>query len=87
MKRISIIHLLLFLLGLSAQAGRYDELAAWARQDSDDYAQLVAQLNRAQNAHEVALAMEENVRRQRNTLNTLLRFMQAHPDLRDGAQL
>ncbi len=66
---------------------RYDELSAWARQDSDDYAQLVTQLNHARNAHEVALAMKENVRRQRVAMNTLLQFVQNHPDLRDAAQL
>ena len=31
--------------------------------------------------------MRENVRRQRRTINTLLQFARAHPDLRDAAQL
>jgi len=86
---IKTMSLLFFfcVLTLHASAGRYDELAAWARQDSDDYAQLVAQLNRARNGHEVALAMMENVRRQRNTMKTLLQFVRAHPDLRNAAQL
>jgi hypothetical protein len=78
---------LLFIFALKANAGSYDELAVWAKQDSDDYAQLVMQINKARSAHEVALAMKENVRRQRNTISTLLRFVEAHPDLRDAAQL
>lgn len=78
---------ILLTVALQAVAGPYDHLRTWAKQDSDDYAQLVAELNKAHNAHEVALAMKENVQRQRNTINTLLQFVQAHPDLRDAAQL
>jgi hypothetical protein len=68
-------------------AGRYDELAAWAEEDCDDFRALVTQTNNARNAHEVALAMRENVRRQRETIKILLRFARSHPELRDAAQL
>jgi hypothetical protein len=71
----------------SALAGRYDELAAWVKQDCDDYRVLVAQTNHAQSAHDVALALRENVRRQRQTIKTLLQFARSRPDLRDAAQL
>jgi len=70
-----------------ASAGRYDELASWVKQDCDDYRALVSQTNHARSGHDVAAAMRENVRRQRRTINTLLQFARAHPDLRDAAQL
>jgi hypothetical protein len=71
----------------SAPAGRYDELAAWVKRDCDDYRALVAQTNQARSGHEVAAALRENVRRQRQTIDTLLQFVRSHPDLRDAAQL
>jgi hypothetical protein len=71
----------------SALAGPYDELAAWVRQDCDDYRTLVTQINHGRSGHDVAAAMRENVRRQRKTINTLLQFARSHPNLRDAAQL
>jgi chromosome segregation ATPase len=80
--------LTVFLLALtSALAAPNDELAAWAKQDCDDYRTLVTQIDHAKSAHDVAAAMRENVRRQRQTINTLLRFARSHLDLRDAAQL
>jgi hypothetical protein len=76
-----------FLSTSSALAGRYDELAAWVKQDCDDYRALVAQTNHARSGHDVAAAMRENVRRQRQTINTLLQCARSHPALRDAAQL
>lgn len=70
-----------------ASAGRDDELAAWVKQDCDDYRALVAQTSHAQSAHDVAAALRENVRRQRQTINTLQHFVRLHRDLRDAAQL
>ena len=70
-----------------ASAGRHDELAAWVKQDCDDYRALVAQTSHARSGHDVAAAMRENVRRQRQTIKTLLQFVRLHPDLRDAAQL
>ncbi len=79
--------LLLFAVASQAHAGRYDELAAWGKQDSSDYAQLIADMNKARNAHEVAMAMKENDRRQQITNNMLLRFVKAHPQFRDAARI
>src|SRR5437773_6158907 len=62
-----------------ASAGQHDELAAWAKRDCDDYRAFVMQINRAQSAHELAAAMRENVRRQRETITTLLQFVRSHP--------
>ena len=76
-----------FLLINTALAGRYDQLAAWVKQDCDDYRTLVTQINRGRNGHDVAAAMRANVRRQRQTINTLLQFARSYPDLRDAAQL
>jgi hypothetical protein len=70
-----------------ASAGQHDELATWAKRDCDDYRALVMQTNPAQSAHELAAAMRENVRRQRETIKTLLQFVRSHPDLRSAAQL
>ena len=70
-----------------ASAGRGDVLAAWVKQDCDDYRALVAQTSHAQSAHDVAVALRENVRRQRRTITTLLQFVRSHPDLRAAAQL
>jgi hypothetical protein len=70
-----------------ATAGRYDELAAWAKQDSADYARLIADMNKARNAHEVAMAMKENRRRQQETNHMLFKFVHAHSELRDAARL
>jgi 2-oxo-4-hydroxy-4-carboxy--5-ureidoimidazoline (OHCU) decarboxylase len=70
-----------------AVTGGYDELAAWVRSDCDDYRALVTQTNHARNDHEVAAALRENVRRQRETIKILLKFARSHPDLRDAAQL
>jgi 2-oxo-4-hydroxy-4-carboxy--5-ureidoimidazoline (OHCU) decarboxylase len=71
----------------SALAGGHDELAAWVKKDCDDYRALVIQTNHARNNHEVAAALRENVRRQRETIKILLQFARSHPDLRDVAQL
>jgi hypothetical protein len=71
----------------SALAGRHDELVAWVKQDCGDYRTLVTQINHARSGHDVATAMHENVRRQRQTINTLLQFARSHPDLRDAAQI
>ena len=80
--------LTIFLLATTgALAGANDELAAWVQQDCNDYQTLVAQINHAQSAHDVAAALRENVRRQRQTINTLLRFAHSHPALRDAALL
>ncbi|HZE56592.1 MAG TPA: hypothetical protein VE031_01945 [Chthoniobacterales bacterium] len=70
-----------------ASAGSHNELAAWVKQDCDDYRALVAQTNHARSGHEVAAAMRENVRRQRQTIKTLLKLVRSHPYLRDAAQL
>ena len=87
-RRIASISVAICLLSISgASAGRYDQLAAWAKQDCGDYRALVAQTNQAHSAREVAAAMRENVPRQRQTINTLLQFVRSHPDLRDAAQL
>ena len=72
---------------LYAATGPYDEVATWAKRDCDDYRALVSQTNRATSGREVAAAMRENVRRQRQTIKILLQFARAHPDLRDVAQL
>jgi hypothetical protein len=80
--------LTVFLLAFtSALAAPNDELAAWVKQDCDDYRTLVTQIDHAKSAHDVAAALRENVRRQRQTIKTLLRFARSHPDLRDAAQL
>ena len=79
--------IVLGVLTSDVNAGRYDELAARGKRDSADYARLIADMNKAQNAHEVALAMKENVRRQRETGNVLLRLVRAHRELRDAGQL
>jgi hypothetical protein len=71
----------------SALAGGSAELAAWVKKDCDDYRALVVQTNHARNDHEVAAALRENVRRQRETIKILLQFARSHPDLRDVAQL
>ena len=71
----------------SASAGRYDDVASWAKHDCDDYRALVAQTDRARSGHDVAAAMRENVRRQEETIKILLAFARSHPDLRDAAQL
>jgi len=76
-----------FLSISSVLAGRYDELAAWVKSDCDDYRALVTQTNHARNDHEVAAALHENVRRQRETIKILLKFALSHPELRDVAQL
>ena len=82
----SVLFLALFCASVT-RAAAYDELAAWARKDSDDYAQFVKSISKARNAHEVTAAMRENVRRQRKTITSLLQFVRAHPELRDAAQL
>ena len=71
----------------SALAAPNDELVAWVKQDCDDYRTLVTQIDHAKSAHDVAAALRENVRRQRQTIKTLLRFARSRPDLRDSAQL
>ena len=71
----------------SASAGQHDELATWAKRDCDDSRAFVMQISRARSAHEVAAAMRENARRQRETVQTLLQFVRAHPDMRGAAQL
>jgi hypothetical protein len=70
-----------------ASAGQYDELAVWVKQDCDDAHAFAAQTSRSRSAHDVAAAMRENVRRQRQTIGILLQFVRSHPDLRDAAQL
>jgi hypothetical protein len=87
MKRISTICLLFSIFAVSAQAGLYDNLAVWAAHDSDNYVQMVGDLNKARSAHEVSLALRENARRQRRTMDELIRFVRAHPDIRDSAAL
>jgi hypothetical protein len=78
---------LLWFVAAPAQGGRYNDLAAWAAHDSDNYAQFVGDLNKARNARDVALALKENGRRQRKTMDELIRFVHAQPELRDAAQL
>jgi hypothetical protein len=87
MKRVIITLLCGWIALECASAGRDDELAAWVNQDCDDYRALVAQTSHAQSAHDVAAAMRENVRRQHQTINTLLQFARSHRDFRDAAQL
>jgi hypothetical protein len=70
-----------------ASAGQHDELAVWVKQDCDDAHTFAAQTGRARSAHEVAAAMRENLRRQSQTIKTLLRFVRSHPNLRSAAQL
>jgi hypothetical protein len=69
------------------RAGRYDDVAAWAKRDCDDYRVLVNGTKRAQSGHDVAAAMRENIRRQEQTIKILLLFARSHPDLREAAQL
>jgi len=71
----------------SALAAPNDELVGWLKQDCDDYRTLVTQIDHAKSAHDVAAALHENVRRQRQTIKTLVRFARSHPELRDAAQL
>ena len=86
--KIRIAALIVILgVALAAGAGRYDELAAWAKLDSADYAQLIADMNKARSAHEVAMAMKENARRQGKTNSMLLRFVRANPALHDAGRL
>ena len=70
-----------------ASAAQHDDLAMWAKRDCDDYRAFVMQTSHARSAHELAAAMRENVRRQRETIKRLLQFVRAHPDLRGAAQL
>jgi hypothetical protein len=59
----------------------------WAKRDCEDFRVFVMHTSQARSAHEAAAAMRENVRRQRETIKTLLDFARAHPDLRVAAQL
>jgi hypothetical protein len=70
-----------------ASGGQHNELANWAKRDCDDSHAFVIQTSHARNAHEVAAAMRENVRRQRETIQTLLQFVRSHPELRVAAEL
>ena len=78
---------LLFSFAICTKGADYDELAAWAKQDCNDYHTLVTQTNAARNGRDVAAAMRENVRRQNQTIKILLQFARSHRDLRDAAQL
>jgi hypothetical protein len=70
-----------------ALAGQNDDLAAWAKRDCDDYRAFVVQTSQARSAQEAAAAMRENVRRQRETIKTLLQFVRVQHDLRGAARL
>ena len=87
MQRVTIIFVCGWITLACALAGQHDELATWAKRDCDDFRVFVTQTSQARSAHEAAAAMRENVRRQRETIKTLLQFVRAHPDLRGAARL
>ena len=87
MKRVICTLLCCWVALACALAGQQGQLAAWAKRDCDDYRVFVTHTGQAQSAHALAAAMLENVRRQNQTIETLLQFVREHPELRGAAQL
>lgn len=73
--------------GYVGVVGRYEGLAAWARQDNQNSEQFVRDLRKARSAQDVALALKESAQRQQKTTDELVRLVHAYPELRNVPQL
>jgi hypothetical protein len=81
-KSIISVAALACILTTPALAGRYDDLAAWAKRDKASSRQFIADLSRCKNAHEVALALRANAARQHKLTSDLIELVHQHPELR-----
>src|SRR5690242_15263749 len=87
MKAASLLLFLPIAVISQVKSDHYDALEVWSRHDSENYHRFVRAITAAQNAHEVALAIQKNGEGQRQTVDELLRFASSHPEIRDAAQL
>jgi hypothetical protein len=67
----------------SAQAGKYDDLAAWAKKANANTQQFVDELNKCRTPQQVAAAIRANAERQTKSTDELIRLIAVHPELRD----
>jgi hypothetical protein len=79
----TVLHLA-FICGFvsPAQAGQYDDLAAWAKRDKASSHQFTADLSGCKDAHEVALALRASAARQHKLTTDLIELVHRHPELR-----
>src|SRR5213592_3985771 len=80
--RISLAIALLCALVIPARAGKYDDLAAWAKRDKASSREFITDLSRCKNAHCVALALRASAARQHKLTSDLIELVHRHPELR-----
>jgi hypothetical protein len=67
----------------NAEAGKYDDLAAWAKKSNANTQQFVDELNKCKTPKQIAAAIRANTERQIKGTDELVRLIAVHPELRD----
>lgn len=71
------------LVATPAQAGKYDDLAAWAKKSSANTQQFVTELNKCKTPRQVAAALKAKAERENMSTDELIRLVAVHPELKD----
>lgn len=66
-----------------AEAGTYDDLAAWAKKSNANTQQFVTELNKCNTPAQVAGAVKAKIERENKSTDELIRLIAVHPELKD----
>lgn len=71
------------ILAAPVEAGKYNDLAAWAKKSNENTKQFVDDLNKSKTPRQVAAALKAKAERENKSTDELIRLIGIHPELKD----